>query len=133
MGHKIPAINFSGKDLRAGKSSWDSVRAEVQRAFVEYGCFKAVFDEIHLHDQLISASKQLFDLPQETKSKHSSNDMYKGYKANISSLPLYESVAIHNLRNPKLLQNFTDLMWPEGTNSSFWYNLFFSAPFDFYK
>ncbi|KAL5722735.1 hypothetical protein ACHQM5_006218 [Ranunculus cassubicifolius] len=119
MGRKIPAINFSSKDLRPGTSSWCSVRRDVHQAFLEYGCFEAVFDEIQLHHQLISAIKRLFDLPQETKLKHNSNDMYKGYKGNIPGIPLYESVAIHNLCNPEPLQCFTDLMWPKGKNSGF--------------
>jgi hypothetical protein len=46
---QLPIIDFCKSDLKPGTSEWDLVKSQVWKAISEHGCFKALFDKIHLH------------------------------------------------------------------------------------
>ncbi|PIA65341.1 hypothetical protein AQUCO_00100665v1 [Aquilegia coerulea] len=121
--NKVPAINFASEDLRPGTTTWCSVRTEVRQALEVYGCFEAVFNgKPRLHQEMLSALEQYFDLPHETKIKYFSDTAFDGYTGINPVMPLLDSVAIHTYElSFERLERFTNLMWPEG-NSSFCQN-----------
>ncbi|OVA05589.1 hypothetical protein BVC80_979g5 [Macleaya cordata] len=69
---------------------------------------------------MVMAFKDLFDLPLETKVKNLSKKPYMGYVAMQHVLPLFESSGIEEAHQLDQAQAFTDLMWPDGGNPSFW-------------
>ncbi|XP_059639308.1 probable 2-oxoglutarate-dependent dioxygenase AOP1 [Cornus florida] len=79
---KLPVIDFCEKNLKPGTNSGLSTRNETVRALEEYGCFVAVYDTVSLdlHNANFQASKQLFDLPTETKKQNTSDTPNHGYK-----------------------------------------------------
>ncbi|KAF5188953.1 2-oxoglutarate-dependent dioxygenase AOP2 [Thalictrum thalictroides] len=123
--NKVPAINFACEALRPETTSWCSVRTEVRKALEVYGCFEAVFDgKPQLHQDMLLALEQYFDLPLETKIKHNTDTPFDGYPGINPVMPLLDTVAIHVNQLPfERLQRFTNLMWPEG-NSSFCDNMY---------
>ncbi|PIA65340.1 hypothetical protein AQUCO_00100664v1 [Aquilegia coerulea] len=118
---KVPAINFTKKDVSPGTSTWRVVRTKVGQALEKYGCFEAVFDDKpQLHQNMLGALEQYFDLPREIKTEYMSNKAFDGYTGVNPPMPLFENVIIHtNGLSLVQLERFTNLMWPEG-NSSFW-------------
>lgn len=112
---KIPVIDLSQEELKPGTSSWLSVRQNVCNALEECGGFVAVYNKVSLdlHNQLLEASKQLFDLPTETKMKDPTATEYVGHKPNF---PLYERLGIVNATTLEETQKFTNLMWPSGND-----------------
>ena len=117
---KLPIIDFS--NLKNQTETWESTKAQVWQAIVEYGCFEATFDHIPLHLQksVIHETKQLFDLPLSIKLLNKSNKPFHGYVGQYSIVPLFESLGIPDPLSPGKIQGFADLMWAEG-NPSFRY------------
>ncbi|PIA45584.1 hypothetical protein AQUCO_01600056v1 [Aquilegia coerulea] len=114
---KIPVIHFSMNDLSPTTNSWCSVRTEVRHALEAYGCFEAACGENNqpIHKAMIAALEQLYDLPLEIRRKHPANDRYKGSNPHT---PLFENIGFNDALDLEKLQNFTNLMWPQG-NSTF--------------
>ncbi|KAF9613007.1 hypothetical protein IFM89_004861 [Coptis chinensis] len=123
--HRLPIINFTGEELRPGTSSWCLVRKDVRQALENYGCFEAVCDRnsADLQTVFFGALKNLFDLPTETKLKNTFDEPFRGYTGSSPLVPLYESMAINDALVLERLENFTNLMWPDG-NPSFCKNVY---------
>lgn len=119
---KLPVIDFSTKKyLKAGPSSWLSLNSEVCHALEDYGCFVALYDKVplELHDSIFTASKELYDLPMETKVKNTSSLLGFGYGGGFTTMPLFEYFGIENGATLEATQKFSNLMWPNG-NDRFW-------------
>ncbi|GKB14735.1 probable 2-oxoglutarate-dependent dioxygenase AOP1 [Tanacetum coccineum] len=114
---QLPVIDFSAIDNRNPDThDYDSVKTKILEAFQEYGCFQASIVGVspELQNSVYDVMKHLFDLPLETKSKNTSTKMFHGYFGNSPLLPLYESMGIDDAYNPEQVENFTNLMWPQG-------------------
>ncbi|XP_047324742.1 probable 2-oxoglutarate-dependent dioxygenase AOP1 [Impatiens glandulifera] len=114
---EIPYIDFS-KDgaLVPGTDSWALIRDQTVRALEEFGCFVANYSRVSsdLHNDIFQASKQLFDLPRETRMKNTSTTPSHGYVGQVPLIPLYEGLGIEDSTLLEAAQDFTRLMWPDG-------------------
>lgn len=122
--HKLPIIDFTKEESKLNPSNcWLTKCKTVTRALEDYGCFVGVFDTISskLHASVFSAIADLFDLPIETKIQNKSAKPLYGYVGQIPFIPLYESLGIDYSNTPQGIQNFTNVMWPNG-NENFRYN-----------
>ncbi|KAL2516546.1 2-oxoglutarate (2OG) and Fe(II)-dependent oxygenase superfamily protein [Forsythia ovata] len=111
---KLPTIDLS--KVKQGSHTWDLVKNQVRKALEEYGCFEALYDKIPkpTRKATFDVLKELFDLPLEIKLKNRSNKPYHGYVGQHALVPLYESLGIDNALALGKIQNFTNLMWPNG-------------------
>ena len=122
---KLPIIDFSNIEKRPGSLEWDSVKGQVREALEEYGCFEATFDKIPLdmRKAIFGALEELFDLPLQTKLKNASKKPYHGYVGQYPMVPLYESMGIEDATIDEKVQDFTQILWPQG-NPNFWYIIY---------
>ncbi|OUZ99666.1 Oxoglutarate/iron-dependent dioxygenase [Macleaya cordata] len=86
--HKLPIVDFTRDELNPGTDYWFSVR-----------------------------TKELFDLPLETKIQNTYEKPYFGYVGQTSVRPLHEGMGIDDAPIHERVQNFTNLMWPEGNDN----------------
>ncbi|XP_062119411.1 deoxypodophyllotoxin synthase-like [Humulus lupulus] len=118
--HNIPVIDFSNKELKPGSHVWASTCDQIRFALEEYGCFVAKYDELlsnnEVDTQIFCKSKDLFDLPIETKMKNTSEEPFRGYVGQIPQLPLYEGLAIDRATSLEQVRKFVDLMWINGNH-----------------
>ncbi|KAL3528817.1 hypothetical protein ACH5RR_008139 [Cinchona calisaya] len=119
MQNKLPVIEFTKENSHPHSTSWISTRENVVRALEDYSCFIANYDKISLeiHEAIFRASKELFDLPVETKILNTSEYPGHGFLGQQPLIPLYESLGIENTTTPQGVQRFTNLMWPNGNDS----------------
>lgn len=113
----LPVIDFSIPNLKPETPEWDSARAQVRRALEDYGCFEALFDgaSAELRKALFEASEEAFDLPLETKlSTKESDEIYKGYVGQVSTIPLYEGMGFDGADSPQVVDELTYKLWPQG-------------------
>ncbi|CBI36202.3 probable 2-oxoglutarate-dependent dioxygenase AOP1 [Vitis vinifera] len=113
---KLPVIDFSDPELKPGTLQWNLVKAQVQKALEEYGCFEAFFNKVplDLRKAIFGALEELFDLPLQTKLRNSSKKPYHGYVGQYPTVPLYESMGIDDALVQEKAEHFTKLLWPEG-------------------
>ncbi|KAK1416816.1 hypothetical protein QVD17_25933 [Tagetes erecta] len=115
---QLPVIDFSMliNNPNQDPCAYETIKTKVLEAFQKYGCFQASISGVtpELQNSVYDAIKLLFDLPVETKSKNTSTNLFYGYLGNSPQLPLYESMGIDDPYIPEQVQNFTDLMWPQG-------------------
>jgi len=118
-GLKIPCLKFCG--LKEGSEEWREMSKKVKDACESHGCFIMVYDKIPkgLCHHMSLFIKELFDLPEETKRKHTSPKPYNGYN---SDSPVYQCFGLEDASLLQTSQAFTNLMWPQG-NPTFWYNI----------
>lgn len=122
----LPCIEFTKENTKQGTSSWLTTSKKVVCALEEYGCFLATYNDnfsLDLHNAIFESTKQLFDLPLETKLLNTSNTPSHGYVGQEPVVPLYEGLGIEDVTTPLGAQTFTNLMWPSG-NEAFWYDFF---------
>ncbi|KAL4193306.1 hypothetical protein AMTRI_Chr06g176220 [Amborella trichopoda] len=113
---KVPVLDFSGV-LKPGTERWKTLTRDVREAVEGLGCFEAVYDTNFpdsLQKEFFSAMKELFDLPLETKMKNQSEVLAHGYWAPKSHAPLYEATSINHAEQLENIEQFTNLMWPQG-------------------
>ncbi|BFG18756.1 hypothetical protein CerSpe_050300 [Prunus speciosa] len=118
----LPILDFSeGLVLKKqGTEEWKAMNNKVREACENYGCFLLlVKDEIpvNLREEMVAAMKALFDLPEETKQKHTSPKPYQSYEGKSPVIPLNESFGIDDACELDAAQAFTNLMWPQGKPS----------------
>ncbi|KAH7565136.1 hypothetical protein ACOSP7_020717 [Xanthoceras sorbifolium] len=115
---RIPVIDLSNEELKPGTKTWVSTCKEIRHALEEFGCFEAIYSKVsmELHNQVFETTKELFDLPTETKMKNKSSKPYFHYLGQYSNLPLYESLGIDNPTTLDSTQSFTNLMWSSGND-----------------
>lgn len=112
---QLPVIDFSQIKINNSddNSIWESIKADVLKAFIDYGCFEASsFVSMDLQESVNDALKQLFRLPLEAKRRNTSEIAFHGY-VQSPKVPLYESMGIGNPFVPGNVDAFTDLMWPQ--------------------
>ncbi|KAM0968770.1 hypothetical protein ACFX13_017379 [Malus domestica] len=114
----LPILDFSeGLVFKQGSEEWKAMSNKVREACEDYGCFLLlVRDEIpmKLREEMVTAMKALFDLPEETKQKHTSPKPYQSYEGKSPVIPLNESFGIDDACRLDAAQAFTNLMWPQG-------------------
>ncbi|KAL9331530.1 hypothetical protein ACSQ67_001140 [Phaseolus vulgaris] len=120
---KLPIIDFSVVELESNVAEWESVKSQVHKALVEYGCFEAVFDEVPLHIRkaIFFEVDELFNLPLETKKLAVSSKPFRGY---VGPIQLYESIGIDDADVYEKVESLINILWPQG-KSSFSKNLQF--------
>lgn len=114
---KLPVIDLTKKNVEPfGLTSWVSTRKEVVRALEDYGCFIAIYDKVpvELYNAVFNVSKEVHDLPIETKALNTSDTPSHGYVGQKPFIPLYEALGIENSTTLQGVQKFTNLMWPSG-------------------
>ncbi|KAK7320713.1 hypothetical protein VNO77_30437 [Canavalia gladiata] len=114
----IPCVEISREKLglEEGSEEWKKMSKRVKEACENHGCFFLIYDEIPKVqcEDMYMALKALFDLPQETKKKHTSPKPYRGYNSDCPIIPLCQSFGIDNAPLSNTVEAFTDLMWPQG-------------------
>ncbi|XP_057774805.1 2-oxoglutarate-dependent dioxygenase AOP3-like [Salvia miltiorrhiza] len=91
-------------------------------ALESYGCAVIEYEEMSsgLDDVVFRLSEELFALPIETKTKHTSQLAGFGYGRNFEGMPAIEYFGIeHDATHLHPTTNFATLMWPNG-NHHFW-------------
>ncbi|KAM7508814.1 hypothetical protein LguiA_019267 [Lonicera macranthoides] len=122
---KIPIIDFTKENMdQEGSSSWILACKEVRQALEDFGCFVVIYDKVsqELSNEVFLSLKELFDLPMETKTQYTGDMPVHGYLGKIPRLPHFESMGIENGTKLEVIQDLTNLMWPNG-NEHFWYTL----------
>ncbi|XP_059664681.1 probable 2-oxoglutarate-dependent dioxygenase AOP1 isoform X2 [Cornus florida] len=116
--NQLPVIDLSD-ELKPGTPEWDSVRPRVQQALQEYGCFEAFFNQVpyELRKSMFGATKEIFELPLQTKSGISVETPYSSYMTGESPAEPWEGMGIEDVLIPEKLRSFTNLLWPEGNPS----------------
>ena len=120
--NSIQVIDFSNEEsLKPGSSSWLSLCSQARSALEENGCFVAKYDKLssRLAHNIFGQSKDLFELPTETKVKNTSDEPYRGYIGPNPLMPLYEGLAIDKATDLDEVRKFMNLMWPDGKDN-FW-------------
>ncbi|KAJ8756115.1 hypothetical protein K2173_024662 [Erythroxylum novogranatense] len=114
----IPIIDFYTLNLKkTGTPEWNSAKSQVRKALEDCGCFEASFNRIppELRKATFGALKEFFDLPLETKKLTScAHQPLHGYLGQYPQNPLFESIGIYDATSSGEIENFTNIMWPEG-------------------
>lgn len=114
---KIPILDFSVKAVSDNETRRELCK-QVREACESHGCFLLTYDyetvSSKLCQDLFIAIKTLFDLPQETKTKHVHPKPYRSYSGKNPMIPFYESFGLDDAHNLDQVQAFTNLMWPHG-------------------
>ncbi|XP_065866523.1 probable 2-oxoglutarate-dependent dioxygenase AOP1 [Euphorbia lathyris] len=113
---RIPVVDLSDENLKAGSYSWNSACHEVRQALEQYGCFELLYSKpcIEFHNTILDAVEELFKLPYEIKKKNINPKPAHGYLGKISIFPIHEGMGIEYATNLQECQHFTHLMWPLG-------------------
>lgn len=124
----VPTIDFRNSlELKKGSEKWNLVRDEVFKSLEKYGCFEALLDGDITKEKLYEKLKQVFNFNLEEKLGISESVLV-GYTKDSPFLPLQERIIIHNVLTHAVVDNFSNLLWPEG-DPEFWYvPLNFFAP-----
>ncbi|KAJ9190280.1 hypothetical protein P3X46_001499 [Hevea brasiliensis] len=113
----LPVIDFSFSELRPGSPPWDLVKSQVGKAAAEYGCFQALFNKIprDLRNAMNGAMEEMLQLPLENKRRNVSEKPYHGYLGPTSARSsIFESLGIVEPSIYDMVENFTNVLWPEG-------------------
>ncbi|KAH7524730.1 hypothetical protein FEM48_Zijuj06G0150500 [Ziziphus jujuba var. spinosa] len=113
---QIPVLDFckGGVGLeQEGSERWKEMSRKVRKACENHGCFLLMYGELipmSLRDEMLMATKALFDLPEDIKQKHRSSKPYCSYSGNCSVIPLSQSFGINDTTNLNAAQAFTNLI-----------------------
>ncbi|XP_057772753.1 probable 2-oxoglutarate-dependent dioxygenase AOP1 [Salvia miltiorrhiza] len=116
---KIPIFKFNEASLTPGSSSWKLTSDSVRRALETYGCLVVSNEKTrpeHPHESLFSVLAEVFDLPDETKKKYTSQLGGFGYGGRYPRMPHLEYFGIEDEGDFEGVKNFTTLMWPHGND-----------------
>ncbi|KAK2984900.1 hypothetical protein RJ640_008665 [Escallonia rubra] len=108
----LPVIEFSMENLNPGTNSWSLTRTDVVRALEDYGCFIAVYDKVslELHNAIFSASKELLDLPTETKVLNTSTTPSHGYVGQEPVLAELDQLVMRMVSQSYGVEKYYDLL-----------------------
>ncbi|KAM3289031.1 hypothetical protein P3S67_017318 [Capsicum chacoense] len=114
MSLKVPTIDFRNSfEWKRGSEKWVLVRDEVYKSLEEFGCFEALLDEDIPKKKLYEKVKELFNSNLEKKIGNSQN-VYASYSKDDPGVPLFERLVIKNVLIHGVIENFSNLLWPEG-------------------
>jgi hypothetical protein len=130
---KLPLIDFTNINLETKSANWESVKSQVYKTLVEYGCFEATFDKVplELRKAIFASLEELFDLPLQTKLLNVSKKPYHGYVGQYPMVPLYESMGIDDANILEKVKSMTNILWQDGNQNfrylriSIWFLNFF--------
>ncbi|EEF47046.1 probable 2-oxoglutarate-dependent dioxygenase AOP1 isoform X2 [Ricinus communis] len=118
---EIPTLYFSGEALSSGSESRRELCNRVRKACESHGCFLLMYDHgnipAKLRQNLFVSMKALFDLPEDTKTKYVNPKPYRSYTGRSPVIPFYESFGLDDAHKLGQVQDFTNLMWPQGNTS----------------
>ncbi|XP_059638666.1 probable 2-oxoglutarate-dependent dioxygenase AOP1 [Cornus florida] len=114
---KLPVIDLTKEYMKPGTDSWKSIANDVRHALEEHGGFTAVYDGASLHNAMFKVSKELFDLPRDTKVRITSGKLGYGYQGNFRSMPLFECLGVEDAATLEGTQSFTRQLWPHGNKN----------------
>ena len=116
---KIPVVHLSKENFELGSSSWLAACNDIRRALEEYSFFEVVYSEplMEFYREIMSVLEELFNLPDETKTRNTHPKIGHGYMGKISGFP--EGLGIEYATKKDECKKFTSLMWPDG-NERFW-------------
>lgn len=86
---KIPVVHLSKENFEPGSSSWLAACNDIRRALEEYSFFEVVYSEpsMEFYREIISVLEELFNLPDETKTRNTHPKIGHGYMGKISGFP----------------------------------------------
>ncbi|KAL3715820.1 hypothetical protein ACJRO7_007555 [Eucalyptus globulus] len=120
---KLPLIDLSKLDgSKPGTGQWDSLQSQVREALEEFGCFEVLTDKMTLefHNDVFQELEALLELPIDVKCRFNVPDKpHNGYSRNLPHSPLQEAFGMNYTPNSGSIEEFANLMWPEG-NTRFW-------------
>ncbi|KAK2351262.1 hypothetical protein P8452_29953 [Trifolium repens] len=116
---KLPLIDFTNINLETKSANWESVKSQVYKTLVEYGCFEATFDKVplELRKAIFASLEELFDLPLQTKLLNVSKKPYHGYVGQYPMVPLYESMGIDDANILEKVKSMTNILWQDGNQN----------------
>ncbi|CAN0875339.1 Probable 2-oxoglutarate-dependent dioxygenase AOP1.2 [Linum grandiflorum] len=114
--YKLPFIDFSNQELKAGSPDWEILKFQVRKALEEYGCFEASYDKVsaNLSSDVVTSVQELFSLSLPIKLRNASKKPYHGYVGQYPHVPLYESMGIDGATLLDKVETFTTTLWPQG-------------------
>ncbi|XP_027119042.1 deoxypodophyllotoxin synthase isoform X1 [Coffea arabica] len=114
----LPRIDFSSENSEPGTSSWLSTSKQVKDALENHGFFLVTYDKIssEVKNAFILAMKEFHDLPEEQKSRFTSDKPYLGYfgQARDGKPPILELAAIGDPTSIQAVEGFTNLFRSSG-------------------
>ena len=123
----LPRIDFSSENSEPGTSSWLSTSKQVKDALENHGFFLVTYDKIssEVKNAFILAMKEFHDLPEEQKSRFTSDKPYLGYfgQARDGKPPILELAAIGDPTSIQAVEGFTNLFRSSGKKDHLRYNL----------
>ncbi|KAK8262326.1 hypothetical protein V6Z11_D13G248400 [Gossypium hirsutum] len=119
---EFPVIEFRSSDLERGTNGWHRLCNKVREACETFGCFEVVYDTIstEVREEMFRLMKELAEVPVERKQKNVLPPPSHGWVGPSSEVsPLYEGFGLGDASNYDSVNNFAQLMWPEG-HPRFW-------------
>ncbi|KAK1298160.1 hypothetical protein QJS10_CPB14g01139 [Acorus calamus] len=91
---------------------------DVCAALARFGCFQVAYDGVpdRLREDMFAAMERVFDLPDETKRRNTSDKPYFGHNGRNEMVPMYESLGAEDASEIDKAKAFTQLLWPEGND-----------------
>ncbi|KAK1298402.1 hypothetical protein QJS10_CPB14g01161 [Acorus calamus] len=101
-----------------GYNTWNTLSRGVCQALERFGCAQLAYDGIpdHLCRDMFKVMEHVFDLPDETKRRNTSDKPYYGHTGRNEFVPFYESLGVENSFEIEKAKVFTELLWPEGND-----------------
>ncbi|KAK1298159.1 Mugineic-acid 3-dioxygenase [Acorus calamus] len=117
---QIPVFDFSSdtQTLKPGTDAWNNMSRDVCAAIARFGCFQVAYDGVpdRLREDMFEAMERVFDLPDETKRRNTSDKPYFGHNGRNEMVPMYESLGAEDASEIDKAKAFTQLLWPEGND-----------------
>ncbi|KAK1264635.1 hypothetical protein QJS04_geneDACA023913 [Acorus gramineus] len=117
---QIPVFDFTSdtQTLKPGTDAWNNMSRDVCAALARFGCFQVAYDGVpaRLREDMFEAMERVFDLPDETKRRNTSDKPYFGYNGRNEMVPMYESLGAEETSEIEKAKAFTQLLWPEGND-----------------
>ncbi|KAA3486024.1 putative 2-oxoglutarate-dependent dioxygenase AOP1 [Gossypium australe] len=114
----IPVIEFrtGSPDLERGTEGWHHLCKRVREACETYGCFEVVYEKIsrEVREETFELLNELVEVPLERKQLNVNPKPYHSYFGPCSQACLYEGFGIEDASNYDSVNNFAQLMWPDG-------------------
>ncbi|TYH36293.1 hypothetical protein ES332_D13G254900v1 [Gossypium tomentosum] len=114
----IPVIEFrtGSRDLERGTEGWHHLCKRIREACETYGCFEVVYEKIsrEVREETFELLNELVEVPLERKQLNVNLKPYHSYFGPCSQACLYEGFGIEDASNYDSVNNFAQLMWPDG-------------------
>ncbi|KAK1311804.1 hypothetical protein QJS10_CPA07g00522 [Acorus calamus] len=116
---QIPVFDLPGHIAgERGCDTWNTLSRGVCEALERFGCAQLAYDGVpdQLCEDMFKVMERVFDLPDETKRRNTSDKPYYGHTGRNEFVPFYESLGVENSFEIEKAKVFTELLWPEGND-----------------